>query len=109
MPNTPIEIAAQADAWDSDDVIAFRNFIENTKTGKKVLSRMLESTPALLSSGETNAIMIRNGEVRGVQIMANAFLQLATPLPEVPKDIENYPSLEDDTKWDGDKLNPNPK
>lgn len=105
MP-TPIEIAAKADEWNSDDVITFRNFIENTSTGKKILSRMLESTPPLLSGGETNEIMIRNGEVRGVQIIANAFLQLASPLPEVTQDVDNYPPLEDDSKWDGDKPNP---
>lgn len=103
MPDIPIEIAAKADEWNSDDVITFRNFLESTRTGRKILPKLLESTPPLLSKGHVNAILIRNGEVRGVQIIANAFLQLANPLPEVAKTIDNYPPLEDESKWDGDK------
>lgn len=106
MPNTPIEVSAQADEWNSDDVVVFRNFLESTRTGRKILPKLLESTPPLLAGGEMNAILIRSGEVRGVQLIANAFLALANPLPEVVQRIDNYPPLEDDSKWNGDKPKP---
>lgn len=103
MPNTPIEVTARADEWNSDDIISFRNFLEKTSTGRKILPCLLEKTPALLAKGDVNEILIRSGEVRGVQLIANAFLALANPLPEPEQRIDNYPSLEDETKWDGTK------
>jgi hypothetical protein len=109
MLPTPIEVSADTADWNSDDTIAFRNFLTQTPTGKKLLPKVLESTPALLSGGETNAIFIRNGEVRGVQLIARALLQLAFPPPAPETRDNNYPDPADDRLWDGDKINQQPQ
>jgi len=107
MPTLPLEISARADEWNSDDTLAFRNFLDTTKTGKKLLPKLLESTPVLLPGGETNALAVRSGEVRGIQIIAKAFIELAFPPPEPSKQSNPYPALEDDDAHnDGLKLNP---
>jgi len=106
MPTLPLEISARADEWNSDDTIAFRNFLETTKTGKKLLPKLLESTPALLPGGETNALAVRSGEVRGIQIIAKALLELAFPSPELPKQTNPYPSLDDESQWEDEKHKP---
>jgi len=106
MINTPIEVSADTADWNSDDTIVFRNFLTQTPTGKKLLPKVLESTPPLFSEGDTNKICIRNGEVRGVQIIARALLHLAFPPPAPVVRDDNYPDPTDDTRWDGEKINP---
>lgn len=90
--------------WDSDDVANLRAWL-STKTGNRFLPKLLEYTPELLSTGETNDILIRNGEVRGCQMFARTILSL-TVIPPAPSQEQNaYPALEDDAKWnDGQKL-----
>lgn len=108
MPDTQIEITADSAEWNSDDMLRLRNFLE-TPTGKKLLPCLLNGTPILLSHGGTNAILIRNGEVRGVQLVAKAFLELAYPSPKL-KIHKPWPDLEDDSAWaDGKKANPEPE
>jgi hypothetical protein len=109
MLPTPIEVSADTADWNSDDTIVFRNFLTQTPTGKKLIPKMLESTPALLSGGDTNAICIRNGEVRGVNIIARALLHLAFPPPAPQVRDDNYPDPADDKLWDGEKINTNPE
>lgn len=93
--------------WTSDDESNFRAFL-GTQTGQRLLPKLLEGTPALLPDGETNSILIRNGEVRGWQESARSLLSLAfrPATASVELDKSEYPSLADDAKWaDGEKLN----
>lgn len=90
--------------WDSDDVANLRAWL-STKTGARFLPKLLEYTPELLATGETNDILIRNGEVRGCQNFARTILSLTTIPPAPAQEQIAYPSLEDDAQWnDGQKL-----
>jgi hypothetical protein len=91
--------------WTSDDAANFRIFLD-TPTGRRLLPKALESLPALLPSGDSNAILIRSGEVRGFQIMTEALLSLTSIAPAPVVEESAYPPLEDDRSWkDGQKLN----
>lgn len=101
-----MEISALPAEWDvSEDRDILIQFLK-TRTGTRLLPKMVESCPALLASGDTNAIMIRNGEVIGFQkaIQALIGLTLAEPEPEASR-ATGLPDLEDDAAWnDGKKL-----
>jgi len=106
-----MEITTDALEWTSEDVVLFRQFLA-TRTGQRLIPKMLEETPVLLADGEINAICIRSGEVRGMQKAARALLVMAYPPKEVPTSdpATDYPDLHNDDKWnDGQKLSqPNP-
>jgi hypothetical protein len=84
--------------WSSMDTEILRNFLAS-ETGQRFLAKALESTPALLPSGDPTAIFIRSGEVRGCQILANAILSLANPPRLTDEKDANYPDLHDDEAW----------
>jgi hypothetical protein len=104
-----MEITRDSLPWDSEDTDIWNSFL-STKTGQRLLPKILESTPALLASGDINSILIRSGEVRGFQASAGAILSLAMH-PEAPvKETSSYPPLEDDSQWnDGQKIQPQPQ
>lgn len=90
--------------WTSEDAYNLRLFLE-TPTGRRVLPKALESLPPLLSGGDTNPILIRSGEVRGFQLMTEAFLSLTSIAPAPVTEQNAYPPLEDDRAWgDGQKI-----
>lgn len=100
-----MEIVAGELEWTDVDAENLRKFLM-TPTGQRVLPKLMEGAPALLASGETNAIMIRSGEMRAYRILAENFLGMARPEPQQKQAEPLYPSLEDDTKWgDGKKIN----
>jgi hypothetical protein len=82
-----------------------------TRTGQRLIPKILESAPILLGSGDTNSILIRNGEVRGFGAAISTLLALSQveKLPSVGDNIPSaYPSIEDDEQWaDGRTLNAN--
>lgn len=84
--------------WNSEDVNIFRQFLDS-RTGQKLVPRLAEATPTLFSEGEVNKLLIRSGEVRGVQLILNEIFSLANPPPSTPKEITEYPSLTDDSAW----------
>lgn len=101
ITNDPVE-------WDlQEDHEILRQFL-NTRTGKRLIPKVLETLPALLAKGDVNEILIRSGEVRGWQAAISALLSLATPtIPEAPQDAasDSYPDPLDDSKWnDGQQL-----
>lgn len=101
-----MEVTNELLPWDSEDVAIWHAFLLS-RTGQRLIPKVLESTPELLSAGEINSILIRTGEVRGVQEVARTLLSLANPPREVHSDpsASNYPALTDDSKWqDGEKL-----
>jgi hypothetical protein len=84
--------------FDSEDSAHWRDFLK-TKTGAKLFPAWLDGTPSLLAGGELNAILIRSGESRGWSSAAQALGQLAYPQPDVKPSSDEYPSLDDDSKW----------
>jgi hypothetical protein len=102
-----MQIAAEQLDWDSNDIAALKAFLA-TKTGLRFLPKVCESLPGLLPAGETNAMMVRAGEVRGFQIAIQAALSLSFPAPEPAKaEPIAYPNLTDDAAWaDGQTIEP---
>lgn len=107
-----MEVTAAAVEWDlQEDREIWAQFLK-TRTGQRLIPKIAEEVPALLSKGTDNEIFIRSGEVRGWQAAIRALLTLSVaeppPADETPA---TYPNLTDDTAWnDGNKLtaNPNP-
>lgn len=102
-----MEITLDELEWHSDDRLALANFL-STPTGSKFLPKLAEMAPQLLKSGDTNAILIRAGEVANVQEFIRNVLTLARPEPAVPQTVDALPDLMDDSKWEGEKLKPTP-
>lgn len=99
-----MELTLDALEWDSEDRQALRNFL-NSRAGSRLLPKVAEELPQLMDSGDTNAILIRTGVVKGAQEAIKAILLLARPEPETPQETPAYPSLTDDAKWDdGSKI-----
>lgn len=100
VTNDPVE-------WDlQEDFEILRQFLKS-RTGQRLIPRMLEELPPLLAGGGVNEILIRSGEVRGWQSAVKVLLGLATPAsPETPEAPRGeYAAPEDDSKWnDGQRL-----
>jgi hypothetical protein len=93
--------------WDGADAANLRTFLA-TPSGARVFAKIQEVVPALLGKGDTNEVLIRNGEVRGCAILLTQLFSMANP-PVEPEETPSteYPALDDDTAWnDGQKLNP---
>lgn len=106
-----MEIVADRLAWTQFDEENWNRFLE-TDTGKRVIPKILEVTPGLLASGDTNAILIRSGEHRGIQLAISQLLGMAHSTPDVKTEVANeaYPPLTQDSAWnDGQLLDPIPK
>jgi hypothetical protein len=100
-----MEILARSDDWTPNDSDNLAKFLE-TDTGKRLIPNLVQHCPALLDKGETNAILIRNGEVRAWNGMIESLFVLAhPPAPTAAPNATEYPALEDDKAWnDGQKL-----
>jgi len=99
-----MEVTVSSLEWDSNDVLIWREFLK-TPTGLRLIPKLLESVPSLLSKGDTNEILIRSGEVRGVQLAVQTVISLTAISPSILKATLEYPDLEDDDSWgDGHKL-----
>lgn len=92
-------------SWDSIDRFALKTFLQ-TRAGLRLFPKILESVPQLLASGDTNALLVRNGEVRGFSMAVQAALALAEPPPkEQSPERTAYPPLDADDQWnDGQSL-----
>ena len=102
-----MEITSSGPEWDlSEDREIWKQFL-STRTGSRLIPKVLESVPELLAKGHVNGILIRSGEVRGWQMAIQTLLSLSVPEPP-PMTTERptaYPELDDDAKWaDGNKL-----
>lgn len=100
-----MEIVAAASDWLYTDAENLRTFLSSS-TGQRLLPKLAEKTPGLLPGGDINAILIRSGEVKGIQLILQEILALTSPEQEPIKVISQHPPLEDDAAWDdGKKLN----
>lgn len=94
IDNSPVE-------WDlQEDREILAQFLR-TRTGQRLLPKVLESAPILLAGGDINSILIRSGEVRGFGTAVSALLTLSV-VEAAPPEEQNanlYPNLHDDTQW----------
>lgn len=103
-----MEIVANIMDWTTVDEENWAKFLD-TDTGKRLIPKLLESTPTLLAGGDINQILIRSGEVRGIQEIARLMLELAHPQVKVTPVANEYPALDADDAWnDGQRLNEDP-
>lgn len=94
-----MQIATDGLEFDSDDRSKWKAFLQ-TRAGLRLIPKACEFTPGLLGSGDTNAILIKSGELRGFQLAIQSLLSLAEPPPPAPPPERNaYPSLTDDSAW----------
>lgn len=103
-----METVVLAPDWTSEDIQNLRTFFQ-TKTGSRLLPKLVEAIPILLEDGDTNKILIRNGKVTGCQEIVKALVALAGPEPMMlqTEEATQYPALTDDSKWeDGQKIQP---
>lgn len=104
-----MEITNDSPEWDvSEDREILSQFLK-TRTGQRLLPKILESMPVLLSEGEINKILIRSGEVIGWGAAVKTLLALSIPEPKPPEQNDTeYPPLTDDKAWgDGKQLTGN--
>ncbi len=102
-----MEIVADRLDWTPVDEERWGKFLE-TETGTRLIPKLLESVPELLASGDTNAILIRSGEHRGLRNAVSQLLAMSHSTPGVITEVvKAYPDPEDDSQWaDGQKLEP---
>lgn len=93
-----MEIVNENLPWSSDDEANWNNFLLSN-TGKRLIPKLAESAPVLLSSGQTNDILIRNGELRGFQLAMSRLLECSHSQPLPPQAVSPYPDPEDDKQW----------
>jgi hypothetical protein len=102
-------ITADSLEWTSEDIAIWRQFLQ-TRTGSRLLPKVAEAAPALLPHGDTNAILIRSGELRGVQEAIRTMLALTQEEPAPEKEVTAYPALDDDSAWnDKQKIDTQPE
>jgi hypothetical protein len=100
-----MEILANADEWTANDEEQLARFLD-TPTGKRLIPALTKEVPVLLEGGDTNAILIRSGQVLAFQKMVETLIFLAhPPKGSAPPAVTNYPALENDAAWnDGQTL-----
>lgn len=99
-----MEITNQALEWTSEDSVLLSQFL-STQTGARLLPKVAELAPTLITEGDTNKILCRTGVVSGVGEAIRIILTLAHPAKEEVEAVTDLPALDDDAKWnDGQKL-----
>lgn len=100
-----MEISNRELEFDSIDRFGLKTFLA-TRAGTRLVPKIFECCPVLLSKGEINEILIKTGEVRGFAMAIQALLSLAEPPPkEAPPERTAYPPLDADDQWnDGQSL-----
>lgn len=95
-----MEIVNDGLEWNSDNVLALKTFLQ-TQAGMRLIPKLAELSPTLFAGGDTNQILIRNGELLGYQAALRNLISLANPPPEPAKQTDPYPPLNDDKAWAG--------
>jgi hypothetical protein len=97
----------QEHQWTSVEAAEFTAFLK-TATGIKFLRALALEEPQLLRKGDTNEILIRSGEVAQHKLITSFLLALTGEALELQDENTSepnaYPSLTDDSKWDGPPL-----
>ena len=88
--------------WDVDDALVLRTFLESD-TGRRTLEWLKFWAPVLLDGSHVNKALVASGEVKGHMATIENLHSLTreNPIPEplVQEQSEEYPDLDDDTKW----------
>ena len=86
--------------WNKDSAELLRQFLD-TGAGQLFITHLSAARPALLpDSADINHTATRASTVRGFELAVNAVLSLSVPPVAEKTEVENYPNLDDDSKWD---------
>ena len=75
-----------------DDVANWAVFL-NSPTGQRLIPKIAELAPRLLSKGDTNELLINHGTVLGFSAAVQAMLDLATVKEPEFSPVDNFPPL----------------
>jgi hypothetical protein len=90
-------ISTEPSKWDSDDAKILKDFLAST-TGAIALQHVLFAMPAF-SDANPHATLVSSCLREGYQRAVQALLDLQTHQPPQAEPESNYPSLDDDSKW----------
>jgi hypothetical protein len=89
--------------WDSNDVSAFREFL-NSATGRKIFPLLVEEGPTL-GGEEPHSVALRAKLVEGYLACVRALSRLTAGIENTNvEEPTAYPPLDDDRYWKGAKL-----
>lgn len=75
-----------------DDIAIWALFL-NSPTGKRLIPKIVELAPRLLSKGDTNEIMINHGTVLGFSAAVQGLLDLAVAKQAETPLVDLWPAL----------------
>lgn len=75
-----------------DDALNWTLFL-NSPTGQRLIPKLTEAAPRLISRGDTNELLINHGAVLGFSHAVQVMLDLAAPKQEEQPPVENFPAL----------------
>ena len=83
--------------WDSDDAKILKDFLATT-TGALALQHVLYAQPAF-SDADPHKTMVSSCIREGYQRAIQALLDLQSHQPPQAEPVNNYPDLDDESKW----------
>jgi hypothetical protein len=88
--------------WNSSHAAVLKELLES-QTGKRLAELAAYNCPSLLDGSDVNKTLVASGVRSGYEMALSFLWSLTVVQPEQPRAIisETYPSLDDDTKWDG--------
>ena len=94
--------------WGSDDALSLKSFLESS-TGIKLAQTLAFFSPALLDGEHKNKTLVASGVVKGYHEAVEQLFSLQTTRPkEMEPKSDNYPSIDDESKWTDPPVNQNP-
>jgi hypothetical protein len=84
--------------WDSNNAALLASFLE-TPTGKLTLQWLQYWAPALADGEHLNKTLVKSGEVKGYLAALENIVSLMVEQPVEANPAENYPSIDDASKW----------
>jgi len=95
----------QVKEWTSDDAKSLRDLLESS-TFNKAMAHVLDQTPKLLDGGDVNKTLVATGKVDGYNEALQNLFRLTHEQPPAVAEPENYPNLDDDSKWEEKSTQP---
>jgi hypothetical protein len=85
--------------WNSDDALTLKGFLESS-TGIKLAQTLAFLAPTLLDGEHKNKTLVASGVVKGYTEAVETLFSLQNSRPkEMEPKTDNYPSIDDDSKW----------
>jgi hypothetical protein len=84
--------------WESSDAQRLREFLDSS-TGKRVLEHLASVCPSPYDGGNANLMVAEAKKIEGFQDAVSSLVNLTREQPPQPTAEEQYPDLNDDSKW----------